>query len=453
MTTLTYAAAQAADKGDLIEDQPSLYFVGNSLGAQPKAVRRYIEAQLETWASLGAKGHVAHIKNSPLTPWQDLAEDCARKTATMIGATPEETVVMNTLSINLHLLLASFYKPTDRRNKIILEWKPFPSDHYIIESQIAWHGYDPQQAMIKIEPDCESGGVISTEKILRVIEQYAEETALVLLPGVQYYSGQLFDIPTITAYAKSRGIMVGWDLAHAVGNVELKLHDWDVDFASWCNYKYINAGPGAIAGAFIHEKYGTVEYSAKPDQPTRYWPRLTGWYGGDKSVRFDMSNVFIPAPGAAGYQASNPSAIDLASLSGALSVFEKTSMSQLRSKSLVMTAYAEYLLDEIFSKFTSDINGGGTKIPPFRIITPRDPLQRGAQLSVLLRDEGLVDSVANVWVKYGVVCDTRKPNVIRVAPVPMYTRFEDVWRFMQLFVEALSLDSGKKAPGSSSCVI
>ncbi|KAK3192161.1 Kynureninase (L-kynurenine hydrolase) [Lecanicillium sp. MT-2017a] len=307
----------------------------------------------------------------------------------MIGATPEETVVMNTLSINLHLLLASFYKPTDRRNKIILEWKPFPSDHYIIESQIAWHGYDPQQAMIKIEPDCESGGSSAPRKFSELSNR------------VQYYSGQLFDIPTITAYAKSRGIMVGWDLAHAVGNVELKLHDWDVDFASWCNYKYINAGPGAIAGAFIHEKYGTVEYSAKPDQPTRYWPRLTGWYGGDKSVRFDMSNVFIPAPGAAGYQASNPSAIDLASLSGALSVFEKTSMSQLRSKSLVMTAYAEYLLDEISSKFTSDSNGGGTKIPPFRIITPRDPLQRGAQLSVLLRDEGLVDSVANVWVKSG----------------------------------------------------
>lgn len=451
MTTLTYITVQTTlttgtaenEERELSEDETSLYFVGNSLGAQPKAVRRCIEAQLETWASLGVKGHVTPMENSPLNPWQDLAEDCARKSASMIGASPDEIVIMNTLSVNLHLLMASFYKPTQKRNKIILEWKPFPSDHYIIESQIAWHGFDPLQTMIKIEPDCEENAVISTDKILRVIIDHAEDAALILLPGVQYYSGQLFDMAKITAHAKARGIIVGWDLAHAVGNVELKLHDWNVDFASWCTYKYINAGPGAIAGAFIHEKYGQVEYPTGPDHPPRYWPRLAGWYGGDKSVRFNMDNLFVPTAGAAGYQASNPSAIDLASLSGALSVFEKTSMHQLRSKSLLMTAYAEYLLDAIALKFAESSTSGDETIPPFLIITPRDPLQRGAQISVLLRNEGLVASVASVWDKYGVVCDTRKPNVVRVAPVPLYTRFADVWRFMQLLEEALSLGETK----------
>jgi kynureninase len=283
--------------------------------------------------------------------------------------------------------------------------------------------------MVKIEPD--ENSLISTDKILRTIDEHADETALLLLPGIQYYSGQLFDIPRITTYAKQRGIIVGWDLAHAAGNVELKLHDWDVDFACWCTYKYINAGPGSIAGAYVHEKYGNVDVVEGSARPS-YRPRLTGWYGGDKSVRFNMDNTFVPTPGAAGYQISNPSATDLAALSGALSVFNKTSMRDLRSKSLVLTAYAEHLLDQMLEETKGDAT------PLFTILTPKDPLQRGTQLSVLLRD-GLLERVTRALEENAAICDKRKPNVIRVAPVPLYTRFEDVWAYMQVLRGALDL--------------
>lgn len=411
------------------EDDKCIYFVGNSLGAQPKAVRRYIDAQLETWASIGVNGHFASLGNSPLTAWQDLAEDCAVKSADLVGASPYEIVVMNTLTVNLHLMLASFYRPTEKRHKIILEWRPFPSDYFAIESQITWHGLDPERSMVKIQPNDDN--LIPTERILATIDEHADETAVLLLPGIQYYSGQLFDIPRITEYARARGIVVGWDLAHAAGNVELRLHDWDVDFACWCTYKYINAGPGAIAGAFVHERHGGVELSQDENGRATYRPRLTGWYGDDKKVRFNMANKFQPTPGAAGYQVSNPSAIDLASLSGALSVFNQTSMSALRSKALVLTAYAEHLLDGILADSSEET-------PLFHIITPRDPAQRGTQLSVLLRD-GLLDQVSEAIEENGVLCDKRKPGVIRVAPVPLYSRFEDVWRFMQVLRQALKV--------------
>lgn len=342
---------------------------------------------------------------------------------------------MNTLTVNLHLMMASFYKPTEKRHKVILEWKPFPSDHYVIESQITWHGLDPEKSMVKIEPDAETF-LIPTEKIIKTIDEHADETALILLPGIQYYSGQYFDIPRITAHARAKGIVVGWDLAHAAGNVELKLHDWDVDFACWCTYKYINAGPGSIAGAFVHERHGTVEYPSGPGTKPSYRPRFMGWYGGDKSVRFNMDNKFVPTAGAGGYQVSNPSAIDLASLSGALSVFNKTSMHDLRSKALVITAYAEHLLDGISDEASA--TGADTRV--FTIITPRDPMQRGTQLSVLLAD-GLLDKVSAALEANGVMCDKRKPDVIRVAPVPLYSRFEDVWKFMQILRGALGMET------------
>lgn len=410
------------------DSEVGIYFVGNSLGAQPKAVRKHLNAQLETWASIGVNGHFTTMEESPLPQWQDLAEDCAIKSSDIVGASPSEIVIMNTLTANLHLMMASFYKPNEKRHKIILEWKPFPSDHYAIESQIVWHGLDPEKSMVKIEPNDDH--LITTEKILATIDEHAEDTALILLPGIQYYSGQLFDIPKITAYAHERGLVVGWDLAHAAGNVELKLHDWDVDFACWCTYKYINAGPGSIAGAFVHEKHGKVEYKDESGRPS-YQPRLMGWYGGDKSVRFNMDNKFVPTAGAGGFQLSNPSAIDLASLSGALSVFNKTCMRDLRSKALVLTAYAEHLLDQILAESTDSE-------PLFRIITPRDPAQRGTQLSVLLRD-GLLEGVGEALENNGCMCDKRKPGVIRVAPVPLYSRFEDVWRFMQVLRGALGL--------------
>ncbi|KAH7156084.1 pyridoxal phosphate-dependent transferase [Dactylonectria macrodidyma] len=412
------------------DSDEGIYFVGNSLGAQPKAVRTYLHAQLETWASIGVNGHFTELDNSPLTQWQDMAEDCAKKSTDLVGASASEIVIMNTLTANLHMLMASFYRPTEKRHKIILEWKPFPSDHYAIESQIVWHGLDPEKSMVKIQPDADS--LIPTEKILATIDEHAEETALILLPGIQYYTGQLFDIPRITAYAKQKGIVVGWDLAHAAGNVELKLHDWDVDFACWCTYKYINAGAGSIAGAFVHEKHGQVEFDSETGKPV-YRPRLMGWYGGDKSVRFNMDNKFLPTKGAGGFQVSNPSAIDLASLSGALSVFNKTSMHELRSKALVLTAYAELLLDQILADDSSN-----AETPLFQILTPRDPAQRGTQLSVMLRD-GLLEDVSAALEDNGVLCDKRKPGVIRVAPVPLYSRFEDVWKFMQVLRSALKL--------------
>jgi kynureninase len=419
------------------QDEKVIYFVGNSLGAQPKAVRRYLDAQLETWASVGVNGHFSAPANSPLSAWQDLAEQCAAQSARLVGASsPSEVAVMNTLTVNLHLMMASFYRPTETRHKIILEWRPFPSDYFAIESQVRWHGLDPARSMVKIQPDAydtdQTGSpVISTERILAVIDEHADETALLLLPGIQYYSGQLLDMPRITAHARARGIVVGWDLAHAAGNVELRLHDWDVDFACWCTYKYMNAGPGAIAGVFIHERHGGVTWDeAKKEWSYRH--RLTGWYGDDKSVRFEMANKFQPSPGASGYQLSNPSAIDLASLSGALSVFDKTDMTALRSKALVLTAYAEHLLDGIIA----DSGSASAGEPLFRILTPRDPAQRGTQLSVMLRD-GLLDRVSAALEANGVMCDKRKPGVIRVAPVPLYSRFEDVWRFMQVLRQAL----------------
>ncbi|KAK8085521.1 Kynureninase 2 [Apiospora hydei] len=416
------------------DKKKSIYFVGNSLGAQPKAVRRYLNAQLETWASIGVGGHFTMWEDSPLVAWQDMSADCARKSVDLVGAaSPDEIVMMNTITANLHLMMASFYKPTEKRHKIILEWKPFPSDFYAIESQIQWHGLDPRQSMVQIEPDQDF--IISTERILAVIDEHADETALLLLPGVQYYSGQLFDMARITAHAQAKGVpYVGWDLAHAAGNVELRLHDWNVDFAVWCTYKYINAGPGSIAGAFVHARHGTVEKDPDAIHGFRHRHRLAGWYGEDKSVRFDMANAFQPTPGAGGFQVSNPSAVDLASLSAALSVFEKTRMRELRSKSLALTAYAQHLLDGIVA---SEPDAAAS--PPFRIITPRDPLQRGCQLSVLLLRPGLLERVGAALQEGGVVCDQRKPDVIRVAPVPLYCDFVDVYNFMSILRKAIAV--------------
>lgn len=417
------AGAQAQTNAD---DTSCIYFVGNSLGAQPKAVRRYLEAQLETWASIGVNGHFSSMSNSPLAAWQDMAATCSSQCASIVGAAdPSEVVMMNTLTVNLHFMMASFYRPTPQRHKIILEWRPFPSDWYAFQSQIEWHGLDQEKSMVEIQPD--ENLYLSTEKILKVIDEHAQDAALLLLPGIQYYTGQLFDIPTITKYAQDRGLVVGWDLAHCAGNVELSLHDWNVDFAVWCTYKYLNAGPGAMAGAFVHERHGKVDMSS--GKPV-FKPRLSGWYGADKSVRFNMDKEFQPTPGAQGFQISNPSAIDLTSLAAALSVFDKTSMKDLRNKALVLTAYTEHLLDEIVRRQPEG------EEPAFKIITPRDPLQRGTQLSLLLRD-GLMDKVAAALEENGVVCDKRKPNVIRVAPVPMYCRFEDVWRFMEIFEAAI----------------
>ncbi|KAF1948512.1 kynureninase 2 [Byssothecium circinans] len=412
-------------------DDESIYFCGNSLGLQPKAVGEYLQAYLKTWGSIAVGGHFTQLSDSPLAPYQDMAADCSRKMSDIVGASPSEIVAMNTLTINLHLMMAIFYKPTAQKHKIMCEWRPFPSDYYAIESQIEWHGLDPSESMLLVEPD--DGYLVTTSKILQLIDQEANSLALILLPGIQYYSGQFLDIPTITAHAQKHGITIGWDLAHAAGNIELKLHDWDVDFACWCTYKYMNAGAGAVAGAFIHSKHGNNDH----------YKGLKGWYGHDKSSRFLMDNRFVPTPGAQGFQCSNPSIVDLTCLSGALSVFGKTSMSELRSKSLLLTAYAEQLLTQIASR---NIRDGAF---PFEIITPRDPRQRGTQLSVLLKEE-LMEDVSIALEKNGVICDKRKPGIIRVAPVALYNTFEDVWRFMRVLEGALQTE--RMHEGSQSAV-
>lgn len=422
-----------------LSDDECIYFCGNSLGLQPRATAEYIQVHLDTWSSIGVHGHFRNLEDSPMREWQLLAEQVAKHSAPIVGAMPSEVAIMGTLTVNLHLLMASFYTPTPTKNKIILDWKAFPSDHYAVESQIRGHGYDPSTSMIMIGPD-EGEYEISTEKILAVIDEHADTTALVLLPGIQYYTGQFFDIKTITKHAQSKGLIIGWDLAHAAGNVPLELHDWNVDFAAWCTYKYMNAGPGAIAGLYVHQRHGEVDYS---EGTPKFRHRLSGWYGGDQVGRFNMDNSkhgtsrlldlvlthpeFRPSPGASGFQVSNPSVIDLASLCGSLSVFNQTTMTEIRKKSVHLTAYLEHLL----------LSGTTESDRAFRIITPSNPDFRGTQLSVLLKP-GRLEILSDCLEAAGIVADKRKPDVIRVAPVPLYNTYQDVWNFVEIFKAALA---------------
>ncbi|KAJ4377353.1 Kynureninase (L-kynurenine hydrolase) [Neocucurbitaria cava] len=433
-----------ASKEHLTEE--SIYFCGNSLGLQPRRTKEYINRYLDTWASKGVFGHFTDYEGG-LPPWLHVDDAIKEQMAKVVGASPSEVVVMETLTANLHLLMSSFYRPTKDRWKIIIEGKAFPSDHYAALSQIAHHNLDPS-ALITIEPPSPSSPYLSIEHILSVISQHAATTALVLLPGIQFYSGQFFDIELITRHCRSLGITVGWDLAHAAGNVPLKLHDWNVDFAAWCNYKYMNGGPGVIGGLFVHERHGTVEQvpttkadgvddvqNAKvaPDGEPKhnndtqlvYRPRLSGWWGSDKSSRFRMENKFVPIAGASGFQLSNPSALDMTSVMASLDVFALTDMEALRQRSLRLTSYLEARL----------LHHEGGEQPPYTIITPANPAERGAQLSVLL-NPGLLDQVMKYIEDHGVVVDERKPDVIRVAPAPLYNSFHDVHRFIAIFHEA-----------------
>ncbi len=385
------------------------------------AVPEYIQTHLNTWASIGVHGHFRLLEDSPVSRWQLLAEEVSKLQAPIVGASPDEVATMGTLTSNLHLLMASFYCPVPGKSKIIMDWKSFPSDHFAIESQIRMHGFDPKENMIMVGPE-EGEYEVSTESILKVIEEHASTTALVLLPGIQYYTGQFFDMKTITAFAQSKGLLIGWDCAHAAGNVPLHLHDWNADFASWCTYKYMNAGPGSISGIYVHERHGKVSYDEN-DTPI-FRPRLSGWYGGDQTGRMNMDNNFRPSPGASGFQVSNPSVIDLASLAGALSVHNGTNMAQLREKSVKITAYLEHLLLSTRSK-------------KFRIITPSDPEARGTQLSILMVP-GIIDTLRDMLEEAGIVFDKRRPDVIRIAPVPLYNTYEDVWRFAETFKACLA---------------
>ncbi|BDD58179.1 Kynureninase 1, variant 2 [Monascus purpureus] len=344
--------------------------------------------------------------------------------APVVGALQSEVAVMGTLTANIHLLMASFYRPTKENYKIILEGKAFPSDHFAVESQIQHHGLDPKDAMVLIEPEDPTNPILGTEQILRVIDDNASDAALILLPAIQFYTGQYFDIKKITAHAHSKGLLIGWDCAHAAGNVGLRLHDWDVDFAAWCTYKYLNSGPGGMAGLFVHERHGQVN-PGKDSETVSFRPRLTGWWGSDKATRFLMNNKFFPQPGAAGYQLSNPSVLDMNAVVASLQLFNQTSMADVRKKSLDLTGYLEHLLLTLPFDFP---NG-----KPFKIMTPANPAERGAQLSLLLTP-GLLDSVLESLEQNGVVVDERKPDVIRVAPAPLFNTYTEVWEFCQIFL-------------------
>ncbi|KAF1947902.1 kynureninase [Clathrospora elynae] len=428
------STAKTATRDD--DNEESIYFCGNSLGLQPRRTKEYVNRYLDTWASKGVFGHFTDYEGA-LPPWLHIDDAIKEQTAKILGALPTEVVIMETLTANLHLLMSSFYRPTKDRWKIIIEGKAFPSDHYAVLSQIANHSLDPS-ALITIDPPSASSPYLSNEHILSVISRHAATTALVLLPGIQFYSGQFFDIELITRHCQSLGITVGWDLAHAAGNVPVKLHDWNVDFAAWCNYKYMNGGPGVIGGLFVHERHGKVEQVpatqadgvdgtkgvAENETQLVYRPRLSGWWGSDKSSRFRMDNKFVPTAGASGFQLSNPSALDMTSVMASLDVFALTNMDALRQRSLKLTSYLEARLLKY--------EGGE---PPYKIITPANPAERGAQLSVLL-NPGLLGHVQHYIEERGVVIDERKPDVLRVAPAPLYNSFHDIHRFITVFHEA-----------------
>src|SRR6266481_3149497 len=386
------------------DGKPVIYLAGNSLGLMPKAARQIVEQELDDWAKLAVDAHL-----DGATPWYSYHETLREPTARLVGARPNEVICMNSLTVNLHLMMATFYRPTKSRNKILMEEPAFPSDTYAIKSQIVHHGFDPRDALILARPRKDEF-TVRTEEILDLIEKHGNQLAVVMIGGVNFFTGQLFDIQKITAAAQERGIAVGFDLAHAIGNVPLALHDWNVDFAVWCSYKYLNAGPGAVAGAFVHERHAT----------NTQLPRLAGWFGNDPNTRFrlHLEPEFIPVPSADGWQISNPPIFSMAPLRASLAIFDQAGgMERLRAKSVRLTSYLEFLLNQNASK-------------RFTIITPKSRNERGAQLSIQAHEHP--KQVHEELIAAGVKCDFREPNVIRVAPAPLYNTFHEVWWFAQI---------------------
>ncbi len=391
-----------------IEGKDCIYFCGNSLGLQPKITRMYIDEELQVWQNLGVDGHFAS-KN----PWVTYQKLLKKPLAALVGAQEGEVVAMNNLTSNLHLMLVSFYRPKGGRYKIITEAGAFPSDQYALETQVKFHGYAPDDAIIELVP--RPGEVtLRTEDILAAIEQHGDDVALVMMAGVQYYTGQWFDLDSITATSHRVGAVVGFDLAHAIGNVPLQLHAWGVDFAVWCTYKYLNAGPGNVGGAFVHEKHATA-----PDLP-----RFAGWWGHDEAERFLMQKGFKPMEGADGWQLSNANILPLSAQRASLDLFMEAGMDKVRKKSLLLTGYLAYLLQEL--KQEKD---------HFHVITPDNPTERGCQLSISIDHGG--KKIFEAIAREGVIADWREPQVIRIAPAPLYNTFEEVYRFAVLFSKAL----------------
>ncbi|KAH6636403.1 pyridoxal phosphate-dependent transferase [Chaetomium tenue] len=448
-TRLPDSATTETGSGDGVTEK-CVYLCGNSLGLQPKRTQTRVNQYLSTWATQGVQGHFKPLEESPLPTWLDADDRAAQLIAPIVGASKAEVAVMQTLTANLHLLMSAFYKPDiNGKHKIILESKAFPSDHFAVETQLRHHNLDPATSMITLtSPSSPEDNILTTAEILSAITTHAATTALILLPGIQYYTGQLLDIPTITAHARAHSVFLIWDLAHAVGNAPLRLHDWGVDAAAWCSYKYLNGGPGCIGGLFVHERnsavpppVGELEVEQKEGEweSEGYGNRLAGWWGNDKRTRFAMVNRFRPVPGAAGFQLSNPSILDITSLTASLEVFaEAAGVGALRKKSLRLTAFLEELL------LGEGSIVGAEERALFRVITPSDPAQRGAQLSLMLRG-GLLEVVMRELEKRAVIVDERKPDVIRVAPAPLYNSFEDCVRFVVAFGEALAVASKEVA--------
>jgi len=384
-----------------------VYLCGHSLGLQPKTAATYIEQELKDWAELGVEGHF-HAKN----PWMPYHRLLAERTAELVGAKPLEVVVMNSLTVNLHLMMVSFYRPTKERHKIVVERGAFPSDQYAVQSQIRFHGFDPATSLIELTPR-PNESCLRDEDIVTLIDRQGDEIALIMLGGVNYATGQAFDLANVTRSGRARGCVVGFDLAHAAGNLQLKLHEWGPDFAVWCSYKYLNGGPGCVAGCFVHERHA------------RAWelPRFAGWWGHDEKSRFEMGPNFHPMAGAEGWQLSNPSIVSLAVLRASMDIFHEAGMERLRAKSVSLTSYLEFLLSQ-------------NPTANFSIITPRAKERRGAQLSIRIPQNGR--ALCERLAEEGIVGDWREPDTYRVAPVPLYSSYRDVFRFAQRFEAAVA---------------
>ncbi|MHC5308843.1 kynureninase [Myroides sp. LJL116] len=391
-----------------INNKKVIYFTGNSLGLQPKKAVEYVNQVMKDWAELAVEGHFYADK-----PWWDFHERFSEPLSKVVGALASEVTVMNTLTVNLHLLMATFYKPSGKRIKIICEEKAFPSDQYLLQSQVRWHGLDPKECIIEVKRR-KGEHNFRTQDILDVIEQHKDEVALVLMGGINYYTGQVLDMQAISEKAKSVGSYVGWDLAHAAGNIMLELHHWQVDFAAWCSYKYMNAGPGNASGCFIHEKH----------HHNQELVRLAGWWGHNKERRFLMEKEFDPIATAHGWQVSNPPILSLAPYLASVEMFDEVGMKALCEKRDKITAYLEFVIQDIAKQ--KQVN--------YQIITPEDPKERACQLSVLLHGQG--KGLFNYLMKQGVIVDWREPNVVRLAPVPLYTSYQDIYDFGQILKEA-----------------
>ena len=396
----------------IVHGKESIYFTGNSLGLQPKSTQDYVLNELEDWATMGVEGHF-HARN----PWMPYHEIFPNQLAKIVGCLPNEVVVMNQLTVNLHLLMVSFYRPTKTKYKILCEAKAFPSDQYALESQVKFHGFEYDDAVIEVAPR-QGEHTLRTEDILKAIEDNKDALALVMFGGVNYYTGQVLEMQQIATKANQLGITVGFDLAHAVGNVPLQLHDWNVDFACWCSYKYLNSGPGGVSGIYIHEKHAT----------NTDLKRFAGWWGYDKETRFQMEKGFKAIPTAEGWQLSNAPILSMAAHKASLDIFEEAGMKRLQAKAQNLSNYLIYVLDEINKNFSE---------PLIKIITPRNENEKGCQVSILMKNKG--KDFFNALCQHGVIADWREPNVIRIAPVPLYNTFTDIFQFGQILQHLLQL--------------